>query len=504
MNNFIDPTQVYEPFNNLTIAELKEKVSNILNEGIFIKLYNNDSIVLQTDSLIKEGAYKNIYLLNMVAISDKVYDPSNYILKIRFTDNTDEYFINESMNIPNQGIIPFNMSEGKRYSMLDGEIKKYFADILPTKSNILLKTDKYIVDFIIQERMTMSLDFIRKNIKLSDDVIVYIMNKLFKIANTFVNKGYTFTNFSTTSIMMKLVNNEIIFKLVNTSFLQRKDMIPIRNITKLFATASIPQLQNESNIDPITTMAWNVFYTGIDLLSNKSFVSDISKCCDKYDYECLRNKILNNRKAQIKYYTTDISDNIFSYILNAIINFNNINTLIEITDNHSINSGEQLKTMFKNVITRNITFNKYDSVNYTNQYNFHPMCETMPSEDVDNIFTRINNEDEDEDEDEFLVPASDVFGTVKSSNKPSYTGVGNLSKGSRPSATWNAGNMFDEPIEEDEEDAEYESKSIRPIISSNKPLTLDERMSILEERVNNIDNQYGSIQDKLTTLINKL
>ena len=579
MNNIIDPTQVYESFNNLSIAELKEEVTKLLNSGVYVKLPNNESIVLQTDSLVKEGVYKNIYLLNTVAISDKVYDPSNYILKIRYTDNTDQYYANEKMDIPNQGVIPYEMSEGKRYRLLDGEIKKYFAEVLPTSCNILLKTDMYIVDFIIQEKMTMSLDFIRRNMKLNDNIIVYIMNKLFTIANALVNKGFTFTNFSTTSVMIKLVDNDIVFKLVNTSFIQRNDMIPIRNITKLYATASIPQLQGKTDIDPITTMAWNILYTGLDLTSNKSFVDAINTCCNKYDFDCIRGKILNNRKKQIEFYKY-VVQNIYSYIINAIINFNNINTLIELTQ-YPANVVYEFITMFRNTITRNVTFNQYTPVKYQTEDNFFtPMCDATAPEDINQMFkdkveediegginpaidqekdprvtnvADLFNEDSDEDVDfneperpimgnlsrtssrkssnveeedeEFPIPASSVFGSKKSSNKSSYTGViNNLTNPKNPSSSYSMAGLMNEPEEEVEEVEEF---PIRPIISSvknskssnkssnkssytvpsnfyNEPLSLEERMSIMEDKVDKIDTQYNTIQDQLSTLINKL
>lgn len=152
MNNIIDPTVLYEPFNSLALDDLKDQVDNILYNGITIQCCDDKNILLQTDSCIKRGKYKSIYLLKQIVIQNTVYDSQDYILKVRFTQNTPEYWENEQRNFPNQGIIPLNMSEGKRYFLIDGEIKKYFATILPTKIYTLLITENYIVDFIIQEK----------------------------------------------------------------------------------------------------------------------------------------------------------------------------------------------------------------------------------------------------------------------------------------------------------------------------------------------------------------
>ena len=188
--NVIDPNIEYESFNGMSINDLKDNLNNLLSNGVTIYCNDgNDNIVLKTEDIVKRGNFKNIYLLNMVAIGDKVYDPSEYILKIRFSKNTPEYFENNKIDMPIMGTIPFNMAEGKRFDILDGEIKKHFATVLPCKTYILMKTDMFIVDFIIQERMLMSLDYMRENIKITDIQGIYMMNKLFEIANDFMNHG---------------------------------------------------------------------------------------------------------------------------------------------------------------------------------------------------------------------------------------------------------------------------------------------------------------------------
>ena len=231
MNNIIDPKVVYEPFNGMSLDQLRENVKEILMNGITLKCDNDNDVVLRADTLVKRGSFKDIYLLDMLSIANKVYDSRGYILKVRFTNNTPEYWNNENTIIPNQGVIPMIMSEGKRYSMIDGELKKYFATVLPTKLNVLLITKEYIVDFIIQEKMTLSLDFIRKHYQLPVDVIHYIMHSLLEIAVAMNNKGYTFTNFSPTAVMMNFSDNKVVFKLVNTSFIQRGDMVPVNGKT---------------------------------------------------------------------------------------------------------------------------------------------------------------------------------------------------------------------------------------------------------------------------------
>ena len=373
MNNIIDPTVLYEPFNSLALDDLKDQVDNILYNGITIQCCENtnNNILLQAESCIKRGEYKSIYLLKQVVISNTVYDSQNYILKVRFTQNNPEYWENEKQVFPNQGIIPLNMSEGKRYNLIDGEIKKYFATILPTKIYTLLITEKYIVDFIIQEKMMMSLDTLRKNTKISLDTGLAIMHKMLIIANTFIQKGYTFTNFSPSSVMMKLVDNKVILKLVNTSFLQREEMISVKNNMKLLSTASVAQLRGE-NIASNINMLWNILFTTLDIFHSNSFIDDIKQCCNEDDFYCIRDKLITNRMQEIQYYSTH-TDEIFGDFIVEILDAGNINKIIEMTK-ITDESEQNLRDAFIQVITKKVTFNKSDMSYKSEIAKFIPSC----------------------------------------------------------------------------------------------------------------------------------
>ena len=386
MNSIIDPKVIYEPFNGMTLDQLRKNVEEILMNGVTLKCDNDNNVVLRADTLAKRGSFKDIYLLNILSIADKIYDSRGYILKVRFTNNTPEYWNNEQAIIPNQGVIPMIMSEGKRYSMIDGELKKYFATVLPTKSNILLITKEYIVDFIIQEKMTLSLDFIRKHYQLPVDVIHYIMHNLLEIAVAMNNKGYTFTNFSPTAVMMNFNDNKVDFKLVNTSFIQRGDMIPINGRMKLYSTASIKQLTDQPD-DPMKTMIINILYTCFDIYSPLSLAQKINKTCcnDSGDYDCVVKHLIDSRNKQVEYYST--TDNVFGDLIQIIKDNDNTSVIIDKLMN-ATSVDESVVSKFVNIIydaiSTTVTFEQ-STLDYTNSDAYVPTCDMNDNNgDTDN------------------------------------------------------------------------------------------------------------------------
>ena len=376
MNNIIDPKAVYEPFNGMSLDQLRENVKEILMNGITLKCDNDNDVVLRTDTLVKRGSFKDIYLLDILSIANKVYDSRGYILKVRFTNNTPEYWNNENTIIPNQGVIPMIMSEGKRYSMIDGELKKYFATVLPTKLNVLLITKEYIVDFIIQEKMTLSLDFIRKHYQLPVDVIHYIMHSLLEIAVAMNSKGYTFTNFSPTAVMMNFSDNKVVFKLVNTSFIQRGDMVPVNGKMKLYSTASIKQLTNQPD-DPMKTMIINILYTCLDIYSPLSLAQKINKTCcnDSGDYNCVVKHLIDSRNKQIEYYSS--TDNVFGDIIQIVKDNDDASVIIDKLMNvTSVDDSvvSKLINIIYDAISSSVTFEQ-PTLDYANSDAYVPTCD---------------------------------------------------------------------------------------------------------------------------------
>ena len=406
MSVIIDPEVIYEPFNDLSLDQLRVEVGKMLKNGITIRCNDGkDDVIIRSDYLAKSGAFKDIYLLNLLSISNNVYNSRDYILKIRFTVNTPEYWNNEKSILPNQGVIPIVMSEGKRYEMIDGEIKKYFAEILPTKSHILLNTRNFIVDFIIQERMDMSLDFLRKHYQLPIDMIKYVMNNLLDIASNISNKGYTFTNFSPTSVMLKFADH-VEFKLVNTSFIQRDDMVRIDGHRKLYSTASIAQMTSSNEL-PKMTMLINIIYTCFDLYQPYSLADKINlTCCkDSADFSCLLQHLISARNKQVMYYAKE--DNVFADIVKVIQTgsdvdtiYSNLMTLIPV--NPEIE--KQFVNTVYDAVTSIVTFEQPVS-EYWNSDAFVYNC------DMDDITG-----------DNLSATAPKKSGPAKSS----YTGVGNL------------------------------------------------------------------------------
>ena len=505
MSIIIDPESVYEPFNNLSLDQLRAEVGKMLKNGITIRCNDGkDDIILRSVYLVKSGAFKDIYLLDLLSISNTVYNSHDYILKIRFTANTPEYWNNEKSILPNQGIIPIVMSEGKRYEMIDGEIKKYFAEILPTKSHILLNTQNFIVDFIIQERMDMSLDFVRKHYQLPIDMIKYVMNNLLDIASNISSKGYTFTNFSPTSVMLKFSIDRVIFKLVNTSFIQRDDMVRIDGHRKLYSTASIAQMTSSNEL-PKMTMLINIIYTCFDLYQPYSLADKInSTCCkDSADFSCLLQHLISARNKQVVYYAKE--DNVFADVVKVIQTGSDVNTIYSnlmtlIPVNPEIE--KQFVNTVYDAVTSVVTFEQPAS-EYWNSNAFVYNCD-MDNVTSDNLsatapkssYTGVGNlfNPASEDEPISLKPILSGSKTATTSRKSgpvksSYTGVGNLfntadedepislkpilssstttSRKSGPvkSSYTGVGNLFNTADEEDE------PISLKPILSGSKTAT---------------------------------
>ena len=503
MSIIIDPESVYEPFNNLSLDQLRVEVGKMLKNGITIRCNDGkDDIILRSVYLVKSGAFKDIYLLDLLSISNTVYNCRDYILKIRFTANTPEYWNNEKSILPNQGIIPIVMSEGKRYEMIDGEIKKYFAEILPTKSHILLNTQNFIVDFIIQERMDMSLDFVRKHYQLPIDMIKYVMNNLLDIASNISSKGYTFTNFSPTSVMLKFSIDRVIFKLVNTSFIQRDDMVRIDGHRKLYSTASIAQMTSSNEL-PKMTMLINIIYTCFDLYQPYSLADKInSTCCkDSADFSCLLQHLISARNKQVVYYAKE--DNVFADVVKVIQTGSDVNTIYSnlmtlIPVNPEIE--KQFVNTVYDAVTSVVTFEQPAS-EYWNSNAFVYNCDmdnvtsdnlsaTAPKSSytgVGNLFNTADVEDEPISLKPILsgsktatAPKSSYTGvgnlfntgsTTSTAPKSSYTGVGNLfntgsTTSTAPKSSYTGvGNLFNTADEEDE------PISLKPILSGSKTAT---------------------------------
>ena len=567
MNNIIDPKVVYEPFNGMSLDQLRENVKEILMNGITLKCDNDNDVVLRTDTLVKRGSFKDIYLLDILSIANKVYDSRGYILKVRFTNNTPEYWNNENTIIPNQGVIPMIMSEGKRYSMIDGELKKYFATVLPTKLNVLLITKEYIVDFIIQEKMTLSLDFIRKHYQLPVDVIHYIMHSLLEIAVAMNSKGYTFTNFSPTAVMMNFSDNKVVFKLVNTSFIQRGDMVPVNGKMKLYSTASIKQLTNQPD-DPMKTMIINILYTCLDIYSPLSLAQKINKTCcnDSGDYNCVVKHLIDSRNKQIEYYSS--TDNVFGDIIQIVKDNDDASVIIDKLMNvTSVDDSvvSKLINIIYDAISSSVTFEQ-PTLDYANSDAYVPTCDMNETTSNSSFFssrvskgnnmstkpsiirsTRSNmREDEpvslkpifstskpsrsnsifDEDEPVSLKPifstssskpsvkSSYTVGNLFDDNSASYTTKSNSFASSKPKPT--RGSLFEED----------ESMSLKPIFStsSSKPDSIYSLMSSnlpaskptsvmynstsasdkCEYLNNRIDNLQSEMNRKLDEIINRL
>ena len=456
MSNIIDPEAIYEPFGNLSIDQLRIEVGKMLQYGVTVRCNDGkDDIIMRSDYLGKSGTFKDIYILNLLSIGNVVYDPQNYILKIRFTANTPEYWNNERSVIPNQGVVPIVMSEGKRYEMIDGEIKKYFADILPTKTHILLTTQNFVVDFIIQERMDMSLDFIRKHNQLPISVIKYIMNKLLTIASSISSKGYTFTNFSPSSVMIKFMTDHVVFKLVNTSFVQRNDMVRIDGNRKLYSTASVAQLSGTEE-SPELTMLINIIYTCFDLYQPYSLADKInSSCCkDSKDYSCLVQHLISARNQQVAYYANE--DKVFADVVNAIRNrsdiasaYSNLMTMLVVNPDVE----KKFINIVYDVITSVITFEQSTS-DYWNSDAYVYNCddndtsapslfesdESLPAENTSNLFSTARSASNLFNADEEPISLRPIFSTSKKTSVPARSAV--------PKSSYSVGNLFNEADED--------------------------------------------------------
>ena len=524
MNNIIDPKVVYEPFNGMSLDQLRENVKEILMNGVTLKCDNDNDIVLRADTLVKRGSFKDIYLLDILSIANKVYDSRGYILKVRFTNNTPEYWNNENAIIPNQGVIPMIMSEGKRYSMIDGELKKYFATVLPTKLNVLLITKEYIVDFIIQEKMTLSLDFIRKHYQLPVDVIHYIMHSLLEIAVAMNSKGYTFTNFSPTAVMMNFSDNKVVFKLVNTSFIQRGDMVPVNGRMKLYSTASIKQLTDQPD-DPMKTMIINILYTCLDIYSPLSLAQKINKTCcnDSGDYSCVVKHLIDSRNKQVEYYSS--TDNVFGDIIQIVKDNDDTSVIIDKLMNvTSVDDSvvSKLINIIYDAISSSVTFEQ-PTLDYANSDAYVPTCDMNDSNDTRNstLFSSRVSKGNDmstkpsiirstrssvtEDEPVSLKP---IF-SAKSTPKSSYT-VGNLFDDNSASYTAKSSSFASKPKPAGSLFEEDESMSLKPLFSTSnsKPTSVMYNSASVSDKCeylnNRIDNLQSEMNRKFDEIINRL
>ena len=503
MSIIIDPESVYEPFNNLSLDQLRVEVGKMLKNGITIRCNDGkDDIILRSVYLVKSGAFKDIYLLDLLSISNTVYNCRDYILKIRFTANTPEYWNNEKSILPNQGIIPIVMSEGKRYEMIDGEIKKYFAEILPTKSHILLNTQNFIVDFIIQERMDMSLDFVRKHYQLPIDMIKYVMNNLLDIASNISSKGYTFTNFSPTSVMLKFSIDRVIFKLVNTSFIQRDDMVRIDGHRKLYSTASIAQMTSSNEL-PKMTMLINIIYTCFDLYQPYSLADKInSTCCkDSADFSCLLQHLISARNKQVVYYAKE--DNVFADVVKVIQTGSDVNTIYSnlmtlIPVNPEIE--KQFVNTVYDAVTSVVTFEQPAS-EYWNSNAFVYNCD-MDNVTSDNLsatapkssYTGVGNLFNTADVEDEPISLKPILSGSKTATAPksSYTGVGNLfntgsTTSTAPKSSYTGvGNLFNTADEEDE------PISLKPILSGSKTATTSRKSGPVKSSYTGVGNLFNT------------
>ena len=493
MNNIIDPNVVYESFNGMSLDQLRENVKEILMNGVTIKCDND--IVLRADTLAKRGTFKDIYLLNVLSVANKVYDARGYILKVRFTNNTPEYWNNERAIIPNQGVIPMIMSEGKRYSMIDGELKKYFATVLPTKSNVLLITKEYIVDFIIQEKMTLSLDFIRKHYQLPVDVIHFIMHNLLEIAVAMNNKGYTFTNFSPTAVMMNFNDNKVDFKLVNTSFIQRGDMVPVNGKMKLYSTASIKQLTNQPD-DPMKTMIINILYTCFDIYSPLSLAQKINKTCcnDSGDYNCVVKHLIDSRNKQIEYYSS--TDNVFGDIIQIVKDNDDASVIIDKLMNvTSVDDSvvSKLINIIYDAISSTVTFEQ-STLDYTNSDAYVPTCDMNETTSNSFLFSsRVSKGNNMSTKPSIIRSTRSSMSEDESvSLKPIFST--NSSKPSRSNSLFEE----DEPV------------SLKPLFStsSSKPTSVMYNSTSVSDKCeylnNRIDNLQSEMNRRFDEIINRL
>ena len=380
----LNPRELYRSFGSLSLDELRQKVGELLSRGITITC-GDEPVHFQTSYLIKSGKFKDIYMLSQISIGEgdasRVYEPDDYILKVRFMNNTDEYWSNEGMTFPDRGLIPLEMSEGRRYSLISGEIAQLFARIIPLKSYILMQTHKYVVDFIIQERMTTSLDILRRNAQLSPSMIFCFMYRMLEMVRILTNMNYTFTNFSPSSVMLKASKEGWSLKLMNLSFLQRDGDIQIGTNDKLLVTASLNQLRGDVSSSK-SNMMWNVIFTVFDLFRPKSYLWHIRSCC--MNDECVLTKLYNNRRAEINQYMLNKGDNeaivTIQRILNAVRTNNPLPEMMSILEGYNSSSNRIIHDLVLTLIARKMLFNDPGDANYESMNPFRPSCNWTDNE----------------------------------------------------------------------------------------------------------------------------
>ena len=384
----LNPRELYRSFGSLSLDELRQKVGELLSRGITVTC-GDEPVHFQTSYLIKSGKFKDIYMLSQISIGEgdasRVYEPDDYILKVRFMNNTDEYWSNESMTFPDRGLIPLEMSEGHRYSLISGEIAQLFARIIPLKSYILMQTHKYVVDFIIQERMTTSLDILRRNAQLSPSMIFCFMYRMLEMVRILTNMNYTFTNFSPSSVMLKASKEGWSLKLMNLSFLQRDGDIQIGTNDKLLVTASLNQLRGDVSSSK-SNMMWNVIFTVFDLFRPKSYLWHIRSCC--MNDECVLTKLYNNRRAEINQYMSNKGDNeaivTIQRILNAVRTNNPLPEMMSILEGYNSSSNRIIHDLVLTLIARKMLFNDPGDANYESMNPFRPSC-NWTDKDINNM-----------------------------------------------------------------------------------------------------------------------
>ena len=407
----LDPREMYRKYGSLSLDELREKVGELLSHGITIKC-GDEPVHFQTSYIIKSGKFKDIYMLNQLTIgegdSSRVYEADDYILKVRFMNNTDEYWTNEGMTFPDRGSIPLEMSEGHRYSLISGEIAQLFARVIPLKSYILMQTYKYVVDFIIQERMTTSLDILRRNAQLSPSMIFCFMYRMLDMVRMLSSMNYTFTNFSPSSVMLKASKEGWSLKLMNLSFLQRDGDIQIGTNDKLLVTASLNQLRGDVSSSN-SNMLWNVIFTVFDLFRPKSYLENVRGCC--MNDECVLTKLYQNRRAEITEYMESKSDNeaivTIQRLINAVRSSNPLQEMMNILEGYHSSSNRIVHDLVLTLIARKMLFNDPGDANYESMNPYTPSCDV---ENMETSISGIRNLTQQNDSDYFYPSSTSING----------------------------------------------------------------------------------------------
>lgn len=325
----------------------KEKIREELASGTVS--VNEDKFLIE--HLVKSGKHKDIYTLKSLVVDGQMQDPEKYLLKVRYSEKTKEYEENMKRKVTCYGENSIVNAEGKRINLYDGGLCQYFAPIINT--NYIYKDEgDFIADYIIQERMWMSLEQFSQYNKLDEKLIILLYKMIMEIADYFREQGYVYTNFSPSSIM---IDAKYKLKLVNTSYLQPDIGKPVLT-KKIFSTASIEQLTGNEE-DQVVSMYWNVLFTLYDLYGGNIMDSNcIKNCSNKGD--CIKKILITNRQIQIDNYNKS-SDPFFQYFHGYIINGDNMREIGEalrlLEDDKSIYYS--FCVMVANTVTRIVRFN---------------------------------------------------------------------------------------------------------------------------------------------------